>query len=445
MSLSEICSVTITSETTGVRAAGFGVPLILSVNATFDERVRFYTKASDLLTDGFTATQPEYLAAAALLAQDNKVEQFALGRCALKPTQRYKVSVAAVTAGATYTLQVGADTVAVVPAGTFAVNDAIVQLIVDAITVLAPTGFTASSQGVIGAKYVQILANTAGNFLSVSTPDVAKLLVEQDHADPGVATDLAAIALEDSTWYGIINCFNSKLMATAVAAWVETNEKLFACASGDSVIITTAAGAATDLAKSLQTAAYARTAVLYHAIPDEFADAAWLGKCLPYDPGSETWKFKTLATVTADTLTSTQRTNCNNKGCTYYVTEAGINVTAGTPGGTVAAGEFIDVVRFRDWLKARIAESCFARLANTKKIPFTDAGIAIIEAEIRARLQEGIDNGGLSNNPAPTVTVPLASSVSAANKAARLLPDVEFNATLAGAIHKLTIEGVLSV
>jgi hypothetical protein len=111
----------------------------------------------------------------------------------------------------------------------------------------------------------------------------------------------------------------------------------------------------------------------------------------------------------------------------------------------VSSNEYIDVIRFRDWLKVRIQERIFARLAAQNKIPFTDAGIAVIQAEVLGQLDEGVSVGGLSNDPAPTCLVPKASAVSTANKQARTLPDVRFTGTLAGAIHELEIDGVVSV
>jgi hypothetical protein len=116
-----------------------------------------------------------------------------------------------------------------------------------------------------------------------------------------------------------------------------------------------------------------------------------------------------------------------------------------TNGGKVSSNEFADVIRFRDWLKAQIAEDVFAALAGADKIPFTDAGVSVIEGLVRDVLKRGIAVGGLADDPAPEVTVPLVADVSSANKTARLLPDVKFTATLAGAIHKTTISGVVSV
>lgn len=444
MALSDIVSVTITSSTAGVTQAGFGVPLILSVNATFTERVRFYTSLAGVGAD-FATTTPEYLAASAIFAQSPAPSRIAVGRRALKPTQDWRISLAAApTAGEVYSLTVGSTAVSVTAgSGTFCVNDTVIAQLVAAIG--SVTGYTVSAAGTGGSKYVKILSNTAGNFLNVNVDDVGKLLVEQVQADPGIATDLAAIYLEDSTWYCVLDFFPSEAEGAALAAWVESNEKMCIIATNQSTICTVASAGATDLAKDLATSAYARTAVIYQSTPSDFADCAWAGKCLPYDPGEETWKFKTLAGVAADTFTATHETNLNAKKCNYYTTVGGVNITMGTPGGTTASGEYIDVIRFRDWLKARIAERIYGRLVNSAKIQFTDAGIAVIEAEIRAQLKEGIEVGGLAASPAPTVTVPAAADVSANDKAARRLTGVTFTATLAGAIHVATITGTVTL
>jgi hypothetical protein len=290
--------------------------------------------------------------------------------------------------------------------------------------------------------YLRIVANVAGAFFGLFVGDIDKLGIAQDHADPGLATDLAAIKLEDDTWYGLLHCFNSKACVQAIAAWAETAKKLFIAQTQDSAIATTVLAGATDVAAALQTSAYARTVPIYHPRNDKGIDSAWAGRCLPLDPGSESWKFKTLAGVPATQLTSTHRTNIKSKNCNYYEAVAGVNITAE---GVVSAGEFIDVIRFRDWLEADMAAGIFAALVRPEKVPYTDGGIATIEAEVRASLQRGVNAGGLSDNPAPAVTVPKVSTVASADKSARLLKNVKFTATLAGAIHAINISGNVSV
>jgi len=44
-----------------------------------------------------------------------------------------------------------------------------------------------------------------------------------------------------------------------------------------------------------------------------------------------------------------------------------------------------------------------------------------------------------------SITVPAVADVDPNDKANRLLPDVEFEATLAGAVHKVKIHGVVKL
>lgn len=441
MPLSDIVSVTISTDSVGVSQAGFGVPLILSHTASWTERVRSYTSLSAVAAD-FATTTPEYLMATALFAQSVKPTKIKIGRCANKPTQKYSI-VPTVANSTVYTVVIGSTSYSYTSDAS-ATNDEITDGLQTLINAGSGDTTTATVPGSSGSHVLTLTANAAGNFDSVYVADTSLLSITQDHADPGLAADLAAIALQDNDWYFILNPFNSKACALIIAAYAEANNKIFIAQTGDSNNATLALGSdsTTSLMGQAKTSAYARTAVIYHPNIKEFADAAWIGKCGPLNPGSETWAFKTLSGVSADNLTATHITNIEAKYGSYYVVIAGVNVTQRS---LVSSNEYIDVIRFRDWLKARMQERIFSRLAAMAKIPFTDQGIAVIENEVRAQLQEGVDAGGISTNPAFVVTVPKASAVSSANKTARLLPDVKFTATLAGAIHKTTITGVVSV
>ena len=130
------------------------------------------------------------------------------------------------------------------------------------------------------------------------------------------------------------------------------------------------------------------------------------------------------------------------KKANYYITVAGVSIVMN---GQVSGNEWIDTIRGIDWLEARMKERLFSALINAPKIPYTDNGVAIIEAGVRAQLAEGIRVGFLAADPAPEVTVPKVADIDPAQKAARILPDVSFSATLAGAIHEIEIDGVVSV
>ena len=233
----------------------------------------------------------------------------------------------------------------------------------------------------------------------------------------------------------------SEAITNAVAAYIESQAKIYVAVSGDDDILD--ALATTDLASDLASSNYARTALYYHPKPHEYPNGGHLGVELPKDPGSYTMKFKTLRGVETVTMTNTEKTVAASKRANTYTATSGISIVE--EGVVSAAGEFIDITRFVDWLRARMQERIFARLINLDKLPFTDDGIGVIESEVRGQLNDGIDVGGLAANPEPIVVVPKAAEVSFIDKAARRLTGVTFEATLAGAIHELVIQGVVTV
>jgi len=444
MGLEQIVSIAISLQSSGLSQAGFGTPLILGYTPTWVERTRTYSDIDGVGAD-FATTAPEYKAAAVLFSQNPRPDQVVIGRGANKPTQRYKISVVTVANSKAYPVSVNG-TVYTSTSDPTATNDEIATGIQAAIAAACTAaGATAVVAGGVGTQYVEVTGNAAGNWFSLSVGDVAYLKLVQDHADPGIAADLAAIKLENNDWYALGTMFNSSACILAAAGFAESNGKLYVAATADSEVATVVESLATDVAKLLKTAAYFRTAAIYHHSPIAFADLAWLGRCLPLTPGSETWAFKTLATVPASTLTDTHKTNIAAKYANYYVTIANRNMTLGADnGGLVSGNEFIDTIRFRDWLQARMQERLVLLLATADKIPYTDAGIAQVENQVRAQLDDGITAGGIAPEPY-TVTVPKAAAAAPADRAARILRNVKFSARLAGAIQKIVIQGVLTV
>lgn len=536
--LSEHVSLTITQDTVGIARAGFGVPLILSCNAGFAERVRFYSDLPGLVDDGFVTTSPEYLAARAAFSQSPHPEQIAIGRAIGKPTLAYQINVAAVNLGATYSVVVkgqgvtettvsyttladltfvdadvntGTETITetahgmatgdgpyrvsnaggALPTGLTADTDYwIIKLTADTYQfasskanalALTPVNITAAAGGgthtlrrnqndVVVAQLVQGLnavvgknytaaqvpgagetdyltatGNAAGDWFSLTINSLTLLKNKMTHAEPGttLASDLDAIQLENGDWYALVTLYNSDAYLKAAAAWVESADapKIYAADLCDSEAATLAV-LGSDTADDLHTLAYARTFVCYHPSPADMFGAAWCGKVLPLDPGSETWKFKTLSGVTPVSTTSTQRVNLRAKKANTIQTVAGRNITWE---GTTADGDFIDVQRGLDWLEDDMTKSVFEALAGANKVPMTNPGIAVIEAKVWGSLKRAVNMGILDTLDKDAVTVPKVADISSTNRALRLLPDVKFKCRLAGAIHKVQISGVVSV
>ncbi len=256
-----------------------------------------------------------------------------------------------------------------------------------------------------------------------------------------VAEAVAAVSLIDDDWYCCLSAFVSSPIMQNLGPYIEASYKILIIRNQDTDVLD--AAVTTDICSVLQAGSAFRTAVMYHSKADEqFPDCAWAGKCLPSDPGSITWKFKTLATITNDTWNGTEESTLRNKGANMYIRVAGLNMTQE---GVMAGGEFIDVVRSIDWTRARLQEDVYALLKNAPKVPYTDAGVAQVENVVRAVLQEGENQGIYTPDPKFTVTVPKVADISFTDRANRLLPDVNFSATLAGAIHAVEINGTVSV
>jgi hypothetical protein len=109
------------------------------------------------------------------------------------------------------------------------------------------------------------------------------------------------------------------------------------------------------------------------------------------------------------------------------------------------ATTFIDTVRFVDWVKARIQEAIVGIMANLAKVPYTDTGFALIKGAIEKVLDNGVLVGGFSADPRPYCTVPRVSTIAANDRIARIASGIKFFATLAGAMHHITIHGTVSV
>lgn len=247
---------------------------------------------------------------------------------------------------------------------------------------------------------------------------------------------LTAISDTDNNWYGLAIESVTESDILLVAAYIEARTKIFAARSLDADIITNATD---DVASLLEAAEYNRTFLMYHgAAATSYPDAAWLGNCLVRDPGSQTWMFKTLNSITPDTLTAGQSDYALGKNCNVYVRIAGVNITQQ---GKMAGGEYIDVIRGIDWLTARIKERAFTRLINAPKIGFTNAGIAVIETAVREQLDIALDQDLIAPEPGYTVTVPDVLDTDELDRQNRQLKGVRFRARLAGAIHYAEIRG----
>jgi hypothetical protein len=435
-SLSDIVNVTVSTLTAAIKQPGFGIPLIADAHSVFAERVRHYSDLDSMVDDGFSVTSAAYRAASAAFAQDPQLNEIAIGRRALAPTLQLDITPTAQNAKAyEVTVYLPNGTTSVV-SYTSDANATVAEITAGLQAVINPlTGVAASDQ----TTFVRVTAEVAGTYFAVKVSDKALLSIKSTGADPGIATDLAAIKLEDDTWYGLTLTSAGAAEIAAAATWVESNKKLMLQASQDGDIIAAGSG---DIASTVKTANAFRTGLIFSSDPTQHAGAAWLGKGFPIDPGGLTFANLTLASVNTETLTGTHITQLKAKNCNYMTDYGGIALTRN---GVTAAGEFIDIIRDRDWYESILQTGCLSVMVNNNKVPMTDAGIAKLEAAVRAATRTAIDAGFLAEGTDAYV-VPLAASISSNDRANRTLGStpIKVSARVAGAIHVAEIRATIT-
>lgn len=426
--ISDIVNVSITRETATVSEQGFGIAMILGVHKKWNDRIKYYASLDEMVTDGFSSTEQEYLAASKIFAQSPHPTQIAVGR---RSVDTVGVTVSTVDDEALYTITIDGTDCEYQAQENDTGSDIAVGLR-DAINGES-LGVTASANSSV-VTIVADVANVAYT-LTVGTGLTIGTLTASD----SIGDDLTAVNVANDNWYALVITTRTQQTVEDAAAWIEASSKIFGTASADANILSS--GSTSDIAYVLNDAGYTRTFVVYHAdAATVYPEAAWIGALLPKDPGSENWAFKSLNGISASNLTTNQRANAYAKKANSYETRNGLNVTRQ---GTMASGEYIDVIIGIDWLVAELAGEIFLQLANSPKIPFTDAGIAAVESKIKFVLQKSVSRQVLTTPY--VVVVPKAADVSAQDKAARSLTGVTFTAPLAGAINSVSIQGTVTV
>lgn len=440
--LDDIVSVTIGLAAFSPSQKSFAIPLIAGFHTRFPELVRSYSSLDEMTVDGFTAEDAEYQVASKLLAQSPTVAQFKVGRLAGTQTVRAVTMLALAMNLTAYVVTINgrsysftsdaSGTAAEIATGLAAAINADVTI---PVTASVSTNNLVLTHDVAGPDF----------FVGVGNPALWASVNDTSAARTSLDADLTAIATADPNFYGLLLTRNSHVDALAAAAWVQTRQRVFATGAINYGSINSAldnlASNATSLGGVLKGLGRTRTALIFSPQDEDFPGAALLGQILPRTPGTYTAKFKSLAGVRARTLTTTEKNNLEANNTNHYQAVASVPVLQQ---GLMAAGKpnWIDTVILIDWLTARIKEEIFGAFVFNAKIPYTDEGIAVIDACVRKVLGAAETNGGIAEGW--TVNVPRADDVSLVDKGNRFLDNVTFNATEAGAIHQVAIRGRLS-
>ena len=446
--LSRIADVQIALRTTGIAEQSFSDLIIVGDHALSVSRVLAITGADELLDMGMASTDSLYKAASDVFSQMPHINKVYIGR---RLVSSATITVGTAAAG-DYTATIGwrngttGEIMSAKAKYTALVSNTTSQIatgLAAAITALSATVSVTTVGNVI-----TVTGNPSGSSFSVSVG--GNLTTANAASAEPLAATMAACAAELGNWYGVMITSRTESDVLAAADWVEANEKLFFTSSAQAAILDGAS--TTDVASKLKQAQYFRTAIWYHgAANSEFIDGAAPGHLFTFYPGQETWALKRLAGITYDALQEGKAIAAHAKNANTFEVFRNFAVTQN---GKVAAGEWIDVIRFRDWLVEQIRINVVSALINADgKVPYTDDGIQIIRNALQKALDLGVARKGIAPEeldsdgrkiPSYTITVPRSADVSVNNKANRLLQDVRFTARLAGAINVVEIRGSLA-
>lgn len=436
MSLDDLISVTIRATSSGPSRTNFGIPLIACQHAIAGALVQEYSSLREAEAAGFATPTPAHQMLTVAFAQSPRPKTVKIGRRAVW-AQVIRIAPAdglAQANGVIYSGEIDGEAWSHTVSGSssLATQMTAVAAAINALTV------DVTASGVSGTHVdVTMTAGMWFDFETTSLPGVIRM--SDVSSATSIATDLTAFEAADDNWYGLVIDATNETDINAAALWMETRDKIAAFRTHDATVAV--AATTTDIASDLEGFGYTRTHIGFTRIVGNFTDVALLCQRLTADPGSDTWAYKTLAGVEADLLTTAEISALEGKNCNYYTEVKGLSITLN---GMSPAGEFIDIVRGIDWLKARIQERILAVLAANEKIDYDDGGIDIFAGEILAQLQAAVDQKFLAADPPPAVQQPRAADIDDADKAARLLQNLDFTATIRGAIHRLTINGTLT-
>lgn len=444
MALENIVTVDITLNTTAVSRQGFGTPIFVSAHSYFPERSRGYTSLTSA-KDDIPEDSPTYKALQGFFSQQPSVPLVYIGR---RDADETLLVPSAIVVGKAYSfgLATGTNTPVTVSHTTVLNDD--VEDVVDAwiatLTTTPVVGITATKVGTGSTTKLKLVA-------SGTNPVVVSNLVRV--TDSYVTTEtasqvLTAIENENTDWYFMTAEDHTEAFVLQMAEAIEARTKLYGVSVQQTTALAALTDPATDILGKLKASNYFRTIGIWHHEADtKFIECAFIGYNAPFDAGSVTWNLERLQGVSASAdpvtgkrLTYTQKNNLASRNANFVDLIDGV---VATREGKVMAGEWVDIMRGRDWLQYEVKSDLQNWLLNKKgtKVPYTQGGISAAESVVQKALQRGVSRNFLSGYE---TDFPLRRDVSFADVAGRVLQNCKFTGYLTGAIHVIKIQGNLT-
>lgn len=193
-----------------------------------------------------------------------------------------------------------------------------------------------------------------------------------------------------------------------------------------------------------------RTIVFDHDIDGEHLDAAAIGHLASLPVGSVTWKFHELRGITPRYLTTTALDQVELDNAIAYVMKAGQGQLSE---GTLANGEYIDVIHGQDWVKAdmenEISHALVQAAKFNTKLPYDARGIGAVRAAATTTLERAFNNGIVATTDEGlkdyTINALSRSESDPQDRNERIYRGLSFEFGLAGAIHEVRVKGAIKI
>lgn len=279
---------------------------------------------------------------------------------------------------------------------------------------------------------------------ALSAPDALIQTIEQFRADV------------DNDWYLLLTDRDEDEYVSALAKFAEASEPTEAeLGVGIEDHRKFYVGQTTNKKFACKTA---RAAVIYTdpEFISEEPDASYVGNVAPFYPNSVTWKFKRPQDGNAPTsagvklislpkLTESERSELLENYVNFLTEEYKRQYVKN---GTCLNGEFIDTVLGGDWIAKRMRNLLYDILLENATIAYDDAGFGLVATAVLQTLAEAVDLGIIARDPESrtgvfTVVIPKYVESTEEQRRNRVMPDITWEALLAGAIHQVKSKGAL--
>lgn len=439
--VSDILDISISIADRSVSQPSFDTVMIVTSDQSIaPDRVREYsasTWSAAMLADGFTSDSAAYRAAAAGMSQEVHVSKFKVGRRANHATQSFALTPTSSVDGVVYTVNVGSESFS------YTVDSDTIAQICAALTT-GINAFTAAVTAADGTTLVNLDADVAGSELEFSFE--GPFTVDDNTTGADITADLNAILADDPDFYGFVlsSCVPDEV--EDAAAWAESNARRFNCLNQESAPL-----AGTGLYQDMKDDGLTYTFPIHNPEPGDFHDFAALCKEFRFLPGTNTLRWMSLSNVSVSDYSASQQSALTADNVAFFEDLGGINVLSN---GRSPSGRFMDITRFRDWLKAEcqtaVANLIINAVNTTGKVPGTDAGIAMVQSTLMGVLAKAASRGAVVGPTGPkllqySVTFPTNAEISLADKADRILPDGQLACTYTNGIETVQMSGVISI